>query len=886
MKLLRVILQACLVAASLAVQCSSVRELYQTASLLTGETGCCENKNGEFDGSSCVTGHSDKGLYKRHVKDVSISYDDSSVLVQTTTNELFGFGWNHHGQIDASAGPYDFSITGLMHKHMGIVLQGDPSLPQITVEGHRTFQTMAAGGNWSAAVTMEGKVVLWGNYAMAGAENAHPLSAAKAVTTVKDIKAGRNYLLVLTGTGDVYCFGKATHYQCGPMTSNGKMDLGGVVTSISAGLDHSMFVIGKRLKLCGRNNYGQLIRGTNVSHGCMTESEMGANLPFADIGTTEKFEDSTEDTHLIEVNEVCGGMYHTSVNTKDGVKVFGDNTYGQFGNGNPMTYSTGRWLTSRGTPLSKTRGASAKTVGNYVPYWSITAGCIVDEATKFSNCPNDEDNSYPRDISDMTKEVPYGAGRPVTSSNYYKGNIQCGRFHTYYRDFAYKNVWTLGDNSHGQHGWLPRPGGFGIDELPKYYYDDNGKKLKQRLRYSSPATSDWYWMAEDVQPAAYGANLNYPVNAVTGEQEKKSTLIPGVSVEFVPDLVNRLDLDQRLIVLEAGMAALGGRQTKYRESSQMKEYKFPIHTEENGDIAFSAMNVTLPLGTWFVLQSSAGEYHSKHLKILNVQSGAQLLLNFDATNDRHEYTNLYGASRPWMMITRDIVTKQHRLHYATPSPLGNRDVTGTNGLSDQNPDMSEYSNQMIFGGGNIGVAVNRDTSSDGTGSTLVVFGSTFHMGGAPWDQSVGILEININGLQSIMGLMYPNGEQISKVGWYDSTGPVSSFAAGLFEKRTKSDNTTEDVEVGVTPFILNHYITEEGNEEPWNAPFGFLLAGTHKNSSRFAVYHCICTRSSQPQPRRCGCGGLRPGTRMEARVQVYSGECRLPQPGRGGHAQE
>lgn len=146
---------------------------------------------------------------------------------------------------------------------------------------------------------------------------------------------GRAHNCALSNTGRVKCWGSAVYGQLGQGDTRWRGDgaremgealpyvnLGGTVTQLAAGLDHTCALLDDgRVKCWGYNEYGQLGLGDVASRGDQP-GEMGDNLPAVDVGAGRK------------VQALAARFQATCVLLDDAkVKCWGWNNSGQLGLG-------------------------------------------------------------------------------------------------------------------------------------------------------------------------------------------------------------------------------------------------------------------------------------------------------------------------------------------------------------------------------------------------------------------------------------------------------------------------------------------------------------------------------------------------------------------------
>jgi alpha-tubulin suppressor-like RCC1 family protein len=194
--------------------------------------------------------------------------------------------------------------------------------------------SVRAGCAHTLALTTTGKVLAWGDNRQGqlgdGTEAASPTPAwvkLPAGTKVKAIRAGCAHSLALTTTGKVLAWGRNGLGQLGNGTEADRatpvrvrLPAGVKVTAISAGWEHSLAVTSTgRVLAWGDNSFGQL--GTS-KQTASSDTPLRVKLP---AGT--------------KVIAVAAGWQHSlALTSKDRVLGWGDNFYGELGNGTTSSF--------------------------------------------------------------------------------------------------------------------------------------------------------------------------------------------------------------------------------------------------------------------------------------------------------------------------------------------------------------------------------------------------------------------------------------------------------------------------------------------------------------------------------------------------------------------
>jgi len=285
---------------------------------------------------------------------------------------------------------------------------------------------IAAGDYHTAALMADGTVRTWGDNSAGQLGNGTNLSSNVPVTvielggTVTAIAAGDYFTLALMTDGTVKAWGSNYYGQLGNGTYNNSnvpvtiSDPGGEVTAIAAGWTHSAALLADgSVKTWGENDYGQLGNGTyNGSSTPVSVSGLGATVTAIAAG----------DTHTVAL--LGNGT----------VKAWGDNYYGQLGNGDDRNDS---YLPVTVAGLSGT--VTAVAAGDFHTVAAMADGTIMAWGDNGSG--QFGDGGYNSSSLPVTTVGMGGVANSIEAGNYFTVALLA--------DGAVK---TWGDNGSGQLG--------------------------------------------------------------------------------------------------------------------------------------------------------------------------------------------------------------------------------------------------------------------------------------------------------------------------------------------------------------------------------------------------------------------------------------------------
>jgi alpha-tubulin suppressor-like RCC1 family protein len=216
---------------------------------------------------------------------------------------------------------------------LGDGTDNDSTTPMDVVELSSGVQAVAAGDNYTCALTTSGGVKCWGGnwYGQLGdgttIDSSTPVDVVGLSSMVQAISTGGYHSCALTTSGTVKCWGINRYGQLGDGTVTNRytpinvLGLTTDVLAIAVGGAHTCALIASDGVKCWGNNFvGQLGDGTTLDYII--------SIPVDVVGLSTG------------VQEIDAGYFHTCALTDSGVvKCWGFNEDGQLGNGTDIEYS-------------------------------------------------------------------------------------------------------------------------------------------------------------------------------------------------------------------------------------------------------------------------------------------------------------------------------------------------------------------------------------------------------------------------------------------------------------------------------------------------------------------------------------------------------------------
>jgi alpha-tubulin suppressor-like RCC1 family protein len=227
--------------------------------------------------------------------------------------------------------------------------------------------SMSAGGQHACAALWDGRVRCWGRNTEGqlgdSTQNTRlqPVTVSFSGRQATQVAAGRNHTCAAFGDGLAACWGSNADGQLGNFTLGSgiypapvlvtKSD-GGLLTNVrqvTAGANHSCAVTTDGYAYCwGQNTQGQLGNDSTTSSNVATLVGHWQDIIFEPGAATASAIGDIDGQKFIPLKNVAwidAGYYHTCATRSNGdAYCWGDNAYGQIGNGNTTDQHAPTWI--------------------------------------------------------------------------------------------------------------------------------------------------------------------------------------------------------------------------------------------------------------------------------------------------------------------------------------------------------------------------------------------------------------------------------------------------------------------------------------------------------------------------------------------------------------
>ena len=290
--------------------------------------------NGTLSSGNVAGGVTTTGVLAGKVL-TALAAGESHSLALCADGTLAAWGYNNYGQLGVA--------TTITSSSVPVAV-----IPSGALAG-KTVVAIAAGTSHNLALCGDGTLVAWGNNGSGQLGNAGTTtssvpvavnsSGALAGKTIVAIAAGGSHSLALCADGSLTAWGDGgAALGTIPVWVSSGVLAGKIVTAIAAGNSHSLALCADgTLAAWGSNGNSQLGNGTTVS----------SSVPVAVIASGVLAGKS--------VTSIAAGALHNLVRCSDGtLAAWGDNGYGQLGDGSTTNRSTPVSVVSSGALAGKT----------------------------------------------------------------------------------------------------------------------------------------------------------------------------------------------------------------------------------------------------------------------------------------------------------------------------------------------------------------------------------------------------------------------------------------------------------------------------------------------------------------------------------------------------
>jgi alpha-tubulin suppressor-like RCC1 family protein len=354
------------------------------------------------------------------IKSISMGFSYSSGI--TSDGKIFTWGSNRQGQLGDGTTTERNTPTEITNNFNAV------TIIQNFFPISETISDLSLGGNHSSAITSEGRLFTWGdnNNGQLGDGTTEQTSIPKEIThqfslnfgeKIISVSLGYNYSSAITSEGRIFTWGYNAYGQLGNSTtvsskkpieisSQFDMNEGEIIKELSLGRYHSSAITSNgRVFVWGLNSSGQL----------------GNNLISYDSANS----DPIEITNYFGLNDgelvisISMGSEHSIAYTSEGrIFTWGNNTYGQLGDGTTINKNIPTEITSQfgllpsENPIRISAGSNhnllVTNLGRIFSWGKNNYGQLGDGTTDNRLFPREITNEFALNLDEIITEIYTG----------------------------------------------------------------------------------------------------------------------------------------------------------------------------------------------------------------------------------------------------------------------------------------------------------------------------------------------------------------------------------------------------------------------------------------------------------------------------------------------
>ena len=285
--------------------------------------------NSGYQGNCAIAQQGEAKCWGYFMSDGPVTHTHAvEVYGLNTTVKMISPGINHYCAVTSSGGAlcWGWNMFGQLGSELG-------SLKPTYVYGLSSgVKSVTTGIYHTCALTDQGGVKCWGrnDYGQIGdgsyTDSSVPKTVAALTSGISEVSAGQNFNCALTDQDGVKCWGSNGNGELGngtTISSSIPVDVTGLntkITAINSSLSHTCaLTLQGGVKCWGSNWKGQLGNGT-INHSSTPVDVLGLSSGIIAIS--------------------AGGEYTCALTDQGGIKCWGDNQYGQLGDGTTIRRTT------------------------------------------------------------------------------------------------------------------------------------------------------------------------------------------------------------------------------------------------------------------------------------------------------------------------------------------------------------------------------------------------------------------------------------------------------------------------------------------------------------------------------------------------------------------